>query len=330
VVRRYTTPFGDARGAQASWTGDHGFLDKPVDATGLVAIGARYYDPGLGKFISVDPVMDLGNPQQWSAYAYGNNNPVTWADPTGELLMGAGHTGYNPQTDKSGGDPCAKANSCVKTVREERTGKSVKVRYNYTDRAVRYFAANPDKSYADVQVDRTYKKWDEREKSRENGRKKVDAKESGVDWNAVENYAGIAATGLAMLTPVCPVCGLVGAGISVGLAVVDIAQGDGASAALNLVSAATFGVGGALMRGSRLAMTSARTVFPARNAARAAGQPYLKVRDATAAFRRREAASVSLRRASHYADEVLFHPHGAFAGVHMTATGTLSYLSNRE
>ena len=84
VSRRYTDPYGAPRGtAPAVWVGDHGFLDKPVDATGLVQVGARYYDPGLGRFVSVDPVMDLADPQQWHGYAYANNNPITNSDPTG-------------------------------------------------------------------------------------------------------------------------------------------------------------------------------------------------------------------------------------------------------
>ena len=88
VSRRYTDPYGAPRGAAApSWAGDHGFLDKPTDTTGLVAIGARYYDPALGRFASVDPVMDLADPQQWHGYAYANNNPITWSDPTGLAPM---------------------------------------------------------------------------------------------------------------------------------------------------------------------------------------------------------------------------------------------------
>ncbi len=84
ISYQYSTPFGDTRGTTPiAWTGDHGFLDKPQDVTGLTAIGARYYDPTLGRFISVDPVMDLTDPQQWAAYNYSNNNPVTWSDPTG-------------------------------------------------------------------------------------------------------------------------------------------------------------------------------------------------------------------------------------------------------
>jgi hypothetical protein len=27
--------------------------------------------------------MDLADPQQWNAYAYSNNSPVTFSDPTG-------------------------------------------------------------------------------------------------------------------------------------------------------------------------------------------------------------------------------------------------------
>ncbi|KGM15316.1 hypothetical protein N867_09840 [Actinotalea fermentans ATCC 43279 = JCM 9966 = DSM 3133] len=61
--------------------GDHGFLNKPVDETGLVQVGARYYDPVIARFVTVDPVMDLTDPQQWNAYTYANGNPVTWADP---------------------------------------------------------------------------------------------------------------------------------------------------------------------------------------------------------------------------------------------------------
>ena len=88
VTRRFTDPYGNPRGtAPASWAGDHGFLDKPVDDTGLVQVGARYYDPVLGRFVSVDPVMDLADPQQWHGYAYANNNPITWSDPTGLAPM---------------------------------------------------------------------------------------------------------------------------------------------------------------------------------------------------------------------------------------------------
>lgn len=83
VTRRYLDPFGNPRGSTSAWQGDHTFLDKPTDTNGLTQVGARYYDAKLGSFISVDPLLDLTDPQQWNGYAYANNNPTTWSDPTG-------------------------------------------------------------------------------------------------------------------------------------------------------------------------------------------------------------------------------------------------------
>ncbi|WP_159807147.1 polymorphic toxin-type HINT domain-containing protein [Cellulomonas citrea] len=90
ATRRWADPFGGSRGtATGTWTGDHGFLDKATDTTGLTAVGARFYDPVIGRFISVDPVMNGSDPQQWAAYTYSDNNPVTWSDPSGLLSWGS-------------------------------------------------------------------------------------------------------------------------------------------------------------------------------------------------------------------------------------------------
>jgi RHS repeat-associated protein len=85
VTRRYTKPFGEARGATPSaWPDDKGFLGKPADAdTGLTHIGAREYDPATGRFLSVDPVLAPDDHESLNGYAYANNTPVTKSDPTG-------------------------------------------------------------------------------------------------------------------------------------------------------------------------------------------------------------------------------------------------------
>jgi RHS repeat-associated protein len=85
TTRRAFDPYGNPVGAgQGLWLDSRGFLNKPHNpATGLTDIGARKYDPTIGMFISVDPVLDTGNPQQWNPYAYSNNNPVTYSDPSG-------------------------------------------------------------------------------------------------------------------------------------------------------------------------------------------------------------------------------------------------------
>jgi RHS repeat-associated protein len=85
VTRSYTDPFGIPRNTPTPpLVGDHGFLSKPADTTGYTSIGARYYNPATGTFISVDPLLDLMDIQQWNSYGYASNNPLTWADPTGQ------------------------------------------------------------------------------------------------------------------------------------------------------------------------------------------------------------------------------------------------------
>ncbi|MCP4602192.1 MAG: RHS repeat-associated core domain-containing protein, partial [Proteobacteria bacterium] len=49
---------------------------------------ARYCNPQLGRFLSLDPVMQtgraMGSPQLWNRYSYALNNPLNYTDPTGE------------------------------------------------------------------------------------------------------------------------------------------------------------------------------------------------------------------------------------------------------
>lgn len=85
VTQRRSDPYGVDRGkASGTWPGEKGFVGGTIDAsTGLTHIGARSYDAQLGKFISVDPVIDYTRPQQINGYAYADNTPVTLSDPTG-------------------------------------------------------------------------------------------------------------------------------------------------------------------------------------------------------------------------------------------------------
>jgi RHS repeat-associated protein len=84
---RKQDPFGNQRGTVP--LGMHiatndGFLGATRDdASGFVPLGARLYDPVVGRFLSADPVLDLADPLQSNGYAYAHNNPVTLADPTG-------------------------------------------------------------------------------------------------------------------------------------------------------------------------------------------------------------------------------------------------------
>ncbi|MCK1814301.1 RHS repeat protein [Streptomyces sp. XM4011] len=102
VQRRKQLPFGGERGStgSTSWPGDRGFLGGTNDPTGMTHLGAREYDPLLGRFISPDPLMLENDPSQHNGYVYSNNNPLTFADPTGlayeECFSGQYKCTYGP------------------------------------------------------------------------------------------------------------------------------------------------------------------------------------------------------------------------------------------
>ncbi|MDG4828511.1 polymorphic toxin-type HINT domain-containing protein [Solwaraspora sp. WMMD1047] len=102
VAVRRQTPYGSPRGTQPVWPTPKGFVGGAIEPTGLTHIGARQYDPGLGRFISVDPIMDLSDPQQWHAYAYANNNPITFSDPTGLVVTGDNEGKHTARKKKKG------------------------------------------------------------------------------------------------------------------------------------------------------------------------------------------------------------------------------------
>jgi RHS repeat-associated protein len=65
-----------------------GFTGHEDDAaTGLSYMQQRYYDPGIGRFLSVDPVTADGNTGgNFNRYWYANNNPYKFTDPDGRLV----------------------------------------------------------------------------------------------------------------------------------------------------------------------------------------------------------------------------------------------------
>ena len=67
---------------------DLGVLTSAADD--LDYMHARYYNPQVGRFLSVDPVLGKPEiPQSWNRYAYVLNNPLKYVDPTGEAATGA-------------------------------------------------------------------------------------------------------------------------------------------------------------------------------------------------------------------------------------------------
>ncbi|MFC5099639.1 RHS repeat-associated core domain-containing protein [Kibdelosporangium philippinense] len=95
----------------STWCGDdvpgnRGFLGGSQDTgTGLTHLGAREYDPDTGRFISVDPVLAIGDPQQLNGYTYSNNSPVTMSDPSGCCRCGVWTTVRVPSPPPAGRSP---------------------------------------------------------------------------------------------------------------------------------------------------------------------------------------------------------------------------------
>ncbi|MGW2517195.1 ricin-type beta-trefoil lectin domain protein [Streptomyces sp. NPDC001617] len=92
VTRRYYDPYGNPRGTKpSSWVSadeNHGYLGKPTDSvTGLDLLGARNYDPTLGRFLTADPLFEAGDPNQMGGYTYAGDNPATGSDPTGTIRI---------------------------------------------------------------------------------------------------------------------------------------------------------------------------------------------------------------------------------------------------
>jgi len=85
--REHYTPFGESTLNPAANDNQGGFTGHIKDKdTGLNYMQARYYDPVIGRFLSIDPVTftQSGNPAHFNLYAYAFNNPINMVDPDGE------------------------------------------------------------------------------------------------------------------------------------------------------------------------------------------------------------------------------------------------------
>lgn len=92
----------DAYGKQTHISGSvsnpWGYAGGFTDPTGLVLFGERYYDPGLGRFTQIEPGAWLPD------FTYAADNPVNFADPSGEVMVcDCGGGGGDTSTGIGGG-----------------------------------------------------------------------------------------------------------------------------------------------------------------------------------------------------------------------------------
>ncbi len=89
---RYTTP-NSTLPTRYTFTGQYSYLDDPstsgvTEGFGLMFYNARWYDPALGRFAQPDtliPEQSQGT-HAWDRYAYVNNNPLRYNDPSGHCI----------------------------------------------------------------------------------------------------------------------------------------------------------------------------------------------------------------------------------------------------
>jgi RHS repeat-associated protein len=81
---------GSRYGYAAAWGYESAENLDPLANLGWLHVGARYYDPAVGRFMQRDPIGTLGG---LNVYAYVRNNPLRSVDPSGLYNEWAGACG---------------------------------------------------------------------------------------------------------------------------------------------------------------------------------------------------------------------------------------------
>jgi len=93
---RYSA-FGETRASSGATNTDYRYTGQRSEAEiGLYYYVARFFDPALGRFLSADSVVpNIGNPISYDRYAYVNNNPINFNDPSGHMMSDKSYGGVD-------------------------------------------------------------------------------------------------------------------------------------------------------------------------------------------------------------------------------------------
>ena len=104
--KRQSYPWNSSQEPQdaSNWTTGYTGYHPDLEDAGLIDMGARLYDPKIGRFTSTDPVVARPlSVQGWSRYLYVENAPLNYVDPTGmELRQDADGTCWDLSVDQNG------------------------------------------------------------------------------------------------------------------------------------------------------------------------------------------------------------------------------------
>ena len=81
VVNKYDyDPYGNVQQTASGFSNPYQYTGREKDANGLMHYRARYYHPGMGRFIAEDPIGLAGG---LNTYGYVGGNPIASSDPLG-------------------------------------------------------------------------------------------------------------------------------------------------------------------------------------------------------------------------------------------------------
>ena len=85
-------PWGEARYQSGTGPTDYAFTGQMQEGD-IYFYNARWYDPALGRFMQADSFIPTAQGTQgWDRYAYVNNNPLRYTDPSGQMIDDGCHT----------------------------------------------------------------------------------------------------------------------------------------------------------------------------------------------------------------------------------------------
>jgi RHS repeat-associated protein len=91
VVATYSyDPYGQLTGISGGSVATNNpwrYIGAYEDGSGLYKMGARYYDPSLGRFTQQDPVFNPLDPKSWNRYIYVGDDPINFSDPDGDSIL---------------------------------------------------------------------------------------------------------------------------------------------------------------------------------------------------------------------------------------------------
>jgi RHS repeat-associated protein len=102
--------FGETRYTLGNLGTDYKFTGQREEAAlGIYFFNARWMDPSLGRFTSPDTIVPTGTQgtQAWDRYAFVNNNPVRYNDPTGHMICQEGQMASGGKCVNEGDRPIA-------------------------------------------------------------------------------------------------------------------------------------------------------------------------------------------------------------------------------